>query len=134
MYGTEYHMKTTDANQSSNVFTRKWTLLVILCVLPLFVIFAVLGDPGRGRAAAGAAGVIMFAARACWDWKEHIWFRVTLAIIIAVHALLVALISWTSKSYPGLILFPVAVLDFAIVYGCIKLVHKMIMGNDQASP
>jgi len=119
-------MTEANSNQSPDVFTRKWTLVVILCMVPVFTLFAYFGDPGRGRAAAGSTIVIMYAARGCWNLKEHAWFWTTLTIIIALHVLLVLLIPWTSKSYPGLTLFPIAVLDYAIVYGSIKLVEKVM--------
>ena len=121
----EANMKEANSSQSSDVFTRKWTLVAILCMVPAFALFAYFGDPGRGRAAAGSTIVIMYAARGCWDLRRHTWFWVTLSIFIALHVLLVLLVPWTSKSYPGPILFPIAVLDYAIVYGCIKLVEKV---------
>jgi hypothetical protein len=117
-------------NQSPDLFTRKWLLVVILCMIPPFVLFAFLGhDPGRGRAASGSVIVIMYAARACWNLRKHAWLWVTLAIVIAVHVLLVLLIPWTSKSYPGTLLLPVAAVDYGIVYGVIKLIEKMMKGS-----
>jgi hypothetical protein len=47
---------------------------------------------------------------------------VTQTILIVLHVLLVP---WSSKSYPGFTLFPIAVMDYAIVYGTIKLVEKV---------
>ena len=125
MHGGAF-MKELNGNQSPDVFTRKWTLVVILCGMSPFLLFTFLGDPGRGRAAAICTAVIMYAARGCWNLKEYAWFWMTLAIIITLHILLVLLVPWTSKSYPGLTLFPIAVLDYAIVYGCIKLVEKVM--------
>ncbi len=121
-------------NQSPNVFTRKWLLLVILCMIPPFVLFAFLGhDPGRGRAASGSTIVIMYAVRGYWELRRRAWFWVVLTAIVAAHVLLVLLIPWTSKSYPGLLLFPVAVLDFAIVWGCFKLAQKVMMPGEAAN-
>jgi hypothetical protein len=99
--------------------------VIILCVVPAFALFAYFGDPGRGRAAAGSTIVIMYAARGCWDLRRYTWFWVTLTILIALHVLLALLVPWISKSYPGLTLFPIAVVDYAILYGTIKLVEKV---------
>ncbi|NYF79888.1 hypothetical protein HDF17_002208 [Granulicella arctica] len=122
----ETNMTEANSSQSPDLFTRKWLLVVILCMVPAFALFAYFGDSGRGRAAAGSTIVIMYAARGCWDLRRHTWFWVTLTILIALHVLLVLLVPWTSKSYPGLILFPIAAVDYAIVYGCIKLVDRMM--------
>ena len=69
--------------------------------------------------------VIMYAARACWNLRGYLWFWVALTIMIVLHILLVIFVFWTSKRYPGLILFPIAVVDYAIVYGGMKLAEKM---------
>ena len=56
-------MEPANTNQSANPFTRKWTLVVILCTLPLFFLCAYLGYPGKGRAAGISTAAIMFAGR-----------------------------------------------------------------------
>ena len=111
-------------NQSSDLFSRKWLLIVILCMVPAFFLFAVLGDPGRGRAAAISLAVIIVAARTRWDLKNYAWFWITLVVLIGLHVPLVLLVPWTSRSYPGITLLPIGVVDYAIVYGCIKLAEK----------
>jgi hypothetical protein len=68
----------------------------------------------------------MFAARGCWNLRKHLWFWVTVAIIITLHLLAVLFVPWPSTSYPGLTLLPFIVLDYAIVYGCIKLLEKIV--------
>ena len=119
--------------QSPDVFTRKWLLMVILCMVPAFFLFALLGDPGRGRAGAISVGVSMTAIRACWNLRKHIWFWATAAILIALHVFLILLIPWTDKSYPGYALLPVGVLDYGIMYGCFKPVEKVVKRSDEAS-
>ena len=123
MYG-EALMRELNENQSRDVFTRKWLLMVILCMVPPFFLFALLGDPGKGRAAAVSVGVSMTVIRACWDLRKHVWFWTTAAILIALHLFFVLLIPWTDKTYPGYALLPVGVLDYGIMYGCFKLIEK----------
>jgi hypothetical protein len=117
-------IKEVNGGQSPNKLTKKWALVAILCSLPLFFLFAYLGDPGRGRAASICAAVILTAIRARWDSRKHGWFWITIAIVVFLHVPLVLLIPWTNKSMPGITLLPIAFLDYAIVYGCIKLVEK----------
>jgi hypothetical protein len=109
---------------SDNLLTRKWTILAILFAAPVFFLFAYFGEPGRGRAAGISAAVIIMAARLRWDLRKKAWFWITVAIITGYHIPLILLVSWTDKSYPGYTLLPMAVLDFAIMYGAIKLVEK----------
>ncbi len=71
------------AGPAADVFSRKWALVVILCMIPLFLLFALRGNPARGRAAALAGGIIMTAARARWNLRRNIWFWFVLAIMVA---------------------------------------------------
>ena len=119
-------MKELTQSQAPDVFTRKWLLVVILCLIPPFVLFAYFGDPGRGRAAAICTAVIVTAVRAGWNLKGYAWFWVMLTIIVAMHVCLVFLVPWTSKSYPGPILLPFAIVDYVIVWGCIRLGKKVM--------
>jgi hypothetical protein len=133
MHGGALMAKPND-NQAAAMFTRRWLLLVILCGAVPFLLFALLlNDPGRGRAAAIATMVIMYAVRGRWNLRRYTWFWGVLTSIVAAHVLLVLLVPWTSKSYPGLLLFPVAVLDFAVVWGCFKLAEKLMTRRDTAS-
>lgn len=118
-------------NQSPEVFTRKWLLIVIVCSLPIFFLFAFLGDPGRGRAAGISAAVGMTAIRACWNLRRHVWFWIVVAVMAAVHVFLVVSISWTDKSYPGYTLLPFAAADYGVMYGIFKLAEKMLKRDDE---
>jgi len=117
-------------NQPIDVFTRKWLLVVILCMVPPFPLFAHLGDPGKGRAAAICTAVSMTAIRACWNLRKRVWFWTMAAILISVHVFLVLLIRWSDKSFPGYALLPVALLDYGIVYGSFKLAATAMERND----
>jgi hypothetical protein len=107
--------------------TQKWGLLAGACSLLALFAFAYLGDAGRGRAAAISLAVILIAARARWDLKKFGWFWVTLVVVTGLHVPLVLFIPWTARSYPATTLLPIAVVDYALVYGCIKLAEKAMM-------
>jgi hypothetical protein len=119
-------MNDLNETQSPDVFTRKWLLMVMLCLIPLFFLFVFLGYPGNGRAAVICAGVLATAVKAKWNLRENSWFWATVAILIAIHIPFVLFIPWTTASYPGIALLPVAVVDYAFVYGCIKLTEKIM--------
>jgi hypothetical protein len=126
-------MNELNHDESPEVFSRKWLLMVILCMVPLFFVFALMGDPGRGRAAAISGGVIATAVRACWDLRKYAWFWTTAAVLIALHVFLVVHIPWTDKSYPGYTLLPFGALDYGIMYGSFKLAGKLMRRSDRAS-
>jgi hypothetical protein len=72
-------MAEANSTEPPNVFSKKWLLVVIFCGAIPFLLFAfLLGDPGRGRAAAICTAVIMYAVRGNWDLRKYTWFRVIL--------------------------------------------------------
>jgi hypothetical protein len=126
-------MNELNEDQSAAAFSRKWLLIVLVCSIPIFFLFAFLGDPGRGRAAGISAAVAMIVIRACWHLRKYAWFWATTAILVALHVFLVVRIPWDDKSYPGYTLLPFAALDYGIMYGSFKLAEKMMKGSDGAS-
>ena len=113
--------------------TRKSALVVLLCSAPFFFIFAFLGDPARGRSAAGCCGMIMLAVWMRWDIRKRVWFWATITILVLLHVPLILFIPWTNSNYPGVVLLPAGLLDFTIVYWCIKLAEKVMSRGDAAS-
>lgn len=104
--------------------TRKWGFLAGICTSPLFILFAYLGDPGRGRAAWISGGIIFVVIRAFWGLRKRIWFWLTVAIIAIFHIPLILFILWGNQPLSYVALLPVGLLDFAIAYGAIRLVEK----------
>ena len=105
--------------------TKKSVILTTLSVSPLFFLFVYFGDPGRGRAAGVGAAVIAVCARMFWDLRKHIWYWLALIVAVLCNAALVAFIPWNSNEYPGIVLLPIALPDFAAVYGAFKLIEIM---------
>jgi hypothetical protein len=127
-------MNEAKSNESQNMLTQKWALLAVAWSAPVFLFFAVLGDAGRGRAAAGFTAIMLMAVRGFWKMKSYAWFWMTIAVLIALHTLLVFLVPWPSGTFPGLTLLPIVVLDYGIVYGCIKLVEKLMNRRPEPVP
>jgi hypothetical protein len=105
---------------------RKRTAAAILLAVAVFFMFAYLGEPGRGRAAAISAGVLTMAVGASWDLKQEVWYWATVALLAVCHVPVILLVPWTDKSYPGLELLPAAMLDFVIIIAAIRLVEKAV--------
>ncbi len=125
-------MSEEDSKDVFDKLTKKSAILIALCASPLFFLFAYLGDPGRGRAAAVCAFVILLCSKIFWSLRKRVLFWVALTIVTLCHVPLVLLIPWTNKSYPGVVLLPFALPDFAIVYGVFRLVEKMTSVGKQA--
>lgn len=111
----------------------KTALVIALCASPLFFLFAILGDPGRGRAAAICAFVIVLSAKIFWGLRRHVLFWFALIVAIPCQLPLVLVNPWANRDYPGVVILPLALVDFAVVCGIFKLVEKATRGGKSAT-
>jgi hypothetical protein len=118
-------MSEKDSKQVLDSLTKKSGILIALCALPAFALFAFLGEPGRGRAAAISVFVILLCARIFWGLRRLVVFWLVMAILALCQIPLIFLIPWNNRDYPGIVLLPIALPNFAIIYGILKLVEKL---------
>jgi len=120
----------TEGNHKQDIYplTKKWGFFIGICVIPIFFLFANYGDPGKGQAAAISAGVIGAITRIFWGLRNQLWFWATVAIIAIAHIPIVLLVPWPLVRWSYVQLLPIGFLDFALAYGVIRLVEKVIDG------
>lgn len=121
-------MPNDDRPKFSDKLTRTSALVTALCASPLYFIFAYLGDPGKGTAAACCSFVIITVCRAFWDWRTRVWFWIALFAAVSFHVPIILMVHWNNRSYPGVVLLPVGLMDFGFVYGCFALMQKIMKG------
>ena len=126
-------MSEKDPKQVLDTLTEKSSILLALCASPLFFLFAYLGDPGRGRAAAISAFLILLCAKIFWSLRKYVLFWFALTIVTFSQIPLIWLIPWSNRDYPGVVLLPLALPDFVIIYGILKLVEKMTRKSKPAA-
>jgi hypothetical protein len=114
----------TDLND--NQFPNaKWGILAMLLSLPVLIVFAYFGDFGRGLTAGLCTAMIIGVVKAYWNLRKHVWFWVTVAILTTLQVPFVILFPIPmTRNFTVWELLPVAILDFGIMYGCIKLVAR----------
>lgn len=126
-------MSAANDGQFLQGLTPRWAALAMLSSLPILILFAHLGELKRGETAWFCIGMLVIALRACWNLRKHVWFWVTAVILAGLHIPFIVFVPWTSTDYPGWALLPVGLLDFGVVYGCIKLVEKVMTRDNEAS-
>ena len=108
-----------------SVLRNLMQIAAVAAVSFVFFFFIVPNQPGKGGAlAVFAIGGIM-AVRACWNLSRYAWFWITLAVTFSVQGCLVFIVPWPTERFPGMILLPIGLADFAAVYGLVKLVHRL---------
>lgn len=124
---------TSEEEGHVNFPNAKWGLAAILVASPLFFVFAVHGNPAKGRAAMLSAALIIGVVRSWWRLRRHVWFWVTVVGFVGLHMALVSLVHWQEKSYPGFTLLPIGITDFLMMYWIIKLVERLASEGDTES-
>jgi len=106
--------------------TLPWVIAAAVVTSPLFFFFEQRNEPEVGRAAWMCALVFVVVVKIRWELRTHSWFWLTLAGLAALHVPLILLIPWTASWIPAFGIWPVAVLDCAIILGCIALVERAV--------
>lgn len=116
-----------DDNRPRLTSEGKFVLLLILCGWVVFAGFLVLGEPGAGLAVCISAAVIALALRATWKLHRHRWYWWAVALSAALQAPVAIYAPWTNHAYRGTLLTAFALLEYAIVFGCIKVFERLFM-------
>lgn len=111
--------------------TRKVTFGVVVCGIVVGEAFSH-GDMGKMRAAGLCACIFFMTIWLRWDLRTKFWFWLTLGVLGAAHLPLLLFVRWTDTSYPGYGLLPAALVDFAVVYGPIRLIETAVANRSQA--
>ncbi len=119
-------MDDAKGTRSWDSVTRKWSYLMALCTSPIFILFVILGDTGRGRAAWLCAMMIALVTRYFGDLRSRVWFWVVIVVIVLMHVPLIVLVPWSSRHLTYVALLPLGLLDMAFAYGIIRLVENII--------
>jgi hypothetical protein len=107
------------SKRSWDSVTPNWSILMAICTSPLFILYAILGDAGRGRSAWVSGMMIALATRYFWDLRRQALFWVAIAVVVLVHVSLITLVPWPSTHLTYVALLPIGLLDLGITYGII---------------
>ena len=116
---------TTGARNPFDRLTRRMALLLALCSSPVFFLFLYFGDPARGRAAAISAFLLLTTIWLRWDLRNRLAFWGIIVCLVVAHAVLIDRIHWSNTDYPGVVLLPIALPDFVLMYWAVKIVDML---------
>ena len=122
---------------SPRKLTAKVVYLMVLSSMPVLLIFAYLGDVYRGIGASVCTTTVLIVVRARWDLRKHIWFWVTVTLTLVFQIPFVFLVPWKNRNVNGVTILPLMLLDYGMVFGCVKLAQMMMkkaQPPDEAHP
>jgi hypothetical protein len=118
--------------KSPHVVTRKSALLAMLFTSPVFLLCVFLGKVEEGFGVWICAGIVVLSIIVRWDLRKSGWFWLVILIAALLQIPFIAFVPWTNRHMSFVSFLPFGVLDYAMVYGCIKLFEKLIAGNIRA--
>jgi hypothetical protein len=107
--------------------------LIALCCSPIMLIFWFLGGLGTGIGAWVCFTFVLLVVRIRWDLRRHVWFWITITLAFLLQIPLLLEIPWNDRNLTWFILLPVAALDYAVVYGCVRLIEKLVLPHSEKS-
>ena len=123
-------MSSSDSRESPREFSLRAGYVALLCASPILFIFGYLGDWDKGIGAWFCAVLMLMVIRARWDLRRYVWFWITIVFGGALQVPFIQLVPWGNRNLTGISGLPVALLDYGIVYGCVKLVERAVARGD----
>jgi hypothetical protein len=118
-------MPASDSKEAPPIVTSKSAYIAMLYSLPVLLLFIYLGKWETGIGAWICTGLVVLVIRIRWDLRKHVWFWIAIVFAVLLQVPFVLLVPWNNRYLTGISLLPIGVLDYAIIYGLIKLVEKM---------
>ncbi|HZY71911.1 MAG TPA: hypothetical protein VFE22_02250, partial [Edaphobacter sp.] len=94
-----------------------------LCTAPIMLPFAYANHAARGENAWLVTMIILAVIRIRWELRSQTWFWIVVVLIGAAHIPIILCAPWTNSHYLGYAMAPLIFIDFAAVYGVVKLVE-----------
>jgi hypothetical protein len=104
---------------------RNLLQIAAVAAISFIFFFFIVPNPGKGGGIAVCVVGGIIAMRACWGLSHYSWFWLTFAFIFVIQGCLIFLLPWPTERFPGIILVPIGLVDFAVVYGIVKLVQTV---------
>src|SRR6185437_1796686 len=106
--------------ESSREPTAKMGFLALLYALPVMFVFWLFFGWQRAFAVLICTTTVFFVVSVFWNLRRHVWFWITIGFAFLLQIPFVLLIPWANFS-SHFSAFPFALLDYFLVYGCVRL-------------
>ena len=61
-----------------------------------------------------------------WKLKRHVWFWITMVILVALHVPLILFVPWTAKWVPVIVIIPIGIADLVAMLAIVSVVRKFV--------
>jgi hypothetical protein len=115
-----------DIRAANKIRLPWWGMLcVAIGSLSTIWLFDRLGSLSLFLPALNGTAVLAFAVAVKWKLRRHIWFWVTIVVVVALHIATLLLVPWTSRWFPAVVWAGAASLDFCVILVVIDAVGRL---------
>jgi len=115
--------------QPQRELSRKLGYVALLCALPVFILFCILGKWENGIGAWIGTAIVFMVVGVRWDLRRRFWFWIIIGLALLLQTPFVLLVPWNDRKMTWISLLPVGVLDYFFVYIFVKLGEKLMAGS-----
>jgi hypothetical protein len=101
-------------------------LCVMVGALPLYLLFVYFGRFDLARPTLYSIAMIAIAIAMRWKLRRHAWFWITMAVIAALHVLLILSVPWNTKWVPAIVIIPLGIGDLYAMLAILSAVGKFV--------
>lgn len=104
-------------------------------LLPVFLVFYLLGMEEMGRSVFIVLGMMMLAIRVRWDLRKRIWFWAIVVVLLLLQIPLLFIFQWPRGFHgwlPAVGTLPIGLADLLIILGAVRFVEKFIVKSPPA--
>ena len=107
-------------------------LLIMIGAVPSYWLFDHFGRLSLALPTLNCIAVLGFILVLKWKLRWHAWFWIAMAVIAAVHALLIWYIPWTTKWVPALAIAAIDSADFCVILWALSAIAALMEGQEAA--
>jgi hypothetical protein len=103
-------------------------LCIIVGSVPTYWLFDHFGRLSLALPTLNCIAVLGFMIVLKWKLRRHAWFWIAMAVIAALHALLIWYVPWTTKWVPALAIAAIDSVDFCVILWVLAAVGRLMEG------
>jgi hypothetical protein len=102
-------------------------VIIAVCILPMPILLSHFGRPDMATPSFIYLGILVLAVGFGWDLRTRVWFWITIAVVLALHVVLLLKVPWPHFTENRITLLPFGVADLLVDIGIIQFVKKFIV-------
>jgi hypothetical protein len=121
-----------DTKKSEEEQSTDWSGTIAgLLLIPVFLIFRHEGRTDIGLNLCVCLLGIFVGIKVCWSLRSHLWFWGVILLVLSLNIPLILIIEWPHRWVPGIALLPVALAEFALTVGALRMAERLFVKTAQ---